>query len=137
MTDDKPQHRDEPTATAARSKRSRRAPASQKSKGANAAFQLRAPGPGRVDLGRFLDMREALAFKQRLAESAAARPLPVLDASAVEKVSAGGLQVLASFILTVAGAGEKAILWRPSAALLTGLEDLGLSPILTQCTLES
>ncbi len=82
-------------------------------------------GPCVVDLGRNLDIREAKVLYQRLSELNA--DSFVLDASAISRVDACGLQLLTSFIRHAESEGKSVEWLLPDENLLRATALLGLS----------
>jgi anti-anti-sigma regulatory factor len=90
-----------------------------------------------LQLASILDMRAVRGLKSSLDQLYAKGGSCIVDGEQVVRLSTGCIQLLTAFLQAMADAKFAVTLRRPSAALLEGFEQLGLSPSLALCTLES
>ena len=88
-------------------------------------------------LPKVLDMRAARSFKSKLEEPIKAGGSWQVDASAVERVSTGCVQLLVAFFIAMKSSGANAGLVNPSKALKTAIVDLGLNEAVPSWKMES
>ena len=80
-------------------------------------------------LPKVLDMRAARSFKSMLEEPLKSGGDWRIDASGVERVSTGCIQILAAFFAAMRSSGGSVRLSEPSRALSSAITDLGLDEL--------
>lgn len=90
-----------------------------------------------VTLPGTLDTAVAAPLKDALMEAVAAGRPVVVDASAVARLSTACIQVLIAGGRAVAGAGHQFSVARPSEALVSAFDDMGLFPVMMTWKIEA
>lgn len=88
-----------------------------------------------VTLPGTLDLRAAVPLHDALTGAVAADQPVVVDASAVRRLSLGCIQVLIA--AGRAMAGREFVVARPSEALISAFDDLGLFPVMMSWKIET
>ncbi len=83
-----------------------------------------------VSLGSAVDIMHAAGLKDRLAAALEKKPHVVLISDKVERADTAGLQLIYSFKLEVEAKNKQLSWQKPSDALLTACNSLGLSDAL-------
>lgn len=98
--------------------------------------RIQRSGPD-FELPAVLDMRAARELKASLEGLYSKGTDCIVDGHEVTRLSTGCIQILATFFHTMAGAKIDVTLRNPSAPLLDGFDQLGLSHYFEFCVLES